>query len=77
MKSHTLAAGVAALALSGVALAQADVAAFYKGKTVHVIAPSGAGGSVYQYALLYPITSGGIFRAALTASSRRAPAAAG
>ena len=36
----------------GAALAQADVAAFYKGKTVNVIAPSGAGGSVYQYALL-------------------------
>jgi tripartite-type tricarboxylate transporter receptor subunit TctC len=52
MKPHALAAGVAALALSGVALAQVDVAAFYKGKTVHVIAPSGAGGSVYQYALL-------------------------
>jgi tripartite-type tricarboxylate transporter receptor subunit TctC len=52
MKPHTLAAGFAALALSGAALAQSDVAAFYKGKTVHVIAPSGAGGSVYQYALL-------------------------
>lgn len=36
----------------GAALAQSDVAAFYKGKTVNVIAPSGAGGSVYQYALL-------------------------
>jgi tripartite-type tricarboxylate transporter receptor subunit TctC len=40
------------LGVSAPALAQSDVAAFYKGKTVHVIAPSGAGGSVYQYALL-------------------------
>ena len=40
------------LGIHGAALAQSDVAAFYKGKTVHVIAPSGAGGSVYQYALL-------------------------
>ena len=52
MKPRALAAGAAALALSAAALAQPDVAAFYKGKTVHVIAPSGAGGSVYQYALL-------------------------
>lgn len=53
MKPHLLAAGAAAcLAVSGSALAQGDVAAFYKDKTVHVIAPSGAGGSVYQYALL-------------------------
>jgi tripartite-type tricarboxylate transporter receptor subunit TctC len=52
MKPHALAAGLAAFALSGIALAQADVAAFYKGKTVQVIAPSGAGGSIYQYALL-------------------------
>jgi tripartite-type tricarboxylate transporter receptor subunit TctC len=47
-----LAAAVAALAQSAAASAQPEVAAFYKGKTVHVIAPSGAGGSVYQYALL-------------------------
>ena len=52
MKPHALAAGAAALALSAAAFAQSDVASFYKGKTVHVIAPSGAGGSVYQYALL-------------------------
>ncbi len=53
MTFQFLAAGAAALAtVSGAALAQADVASFYKGKTVHVIAPSGAGGSVYQYALL-------------------------
>jgi tripartite-type tricarboxylate transporter receptor subunit TctC len=52
MKPHALAAGVAAFALSAVALAQANVEEFYKGKTVQVIAPSGAGGSVYQYALL-------------------------
>jgi tripartite-type tricarboxylate transporter receptor subunit TctC len=52
MKAHALAVGAAALALSAAAVAQGDVAAFYKGKTVSVIAPSGAGGSVYQYALL-------------------------
>ena len=52
MKAHVLALGAAALALSGAAIAQSDAAGFYKGKTVHVIAPSGAGGSVYQYALL-------------------------
>jgi tripartite-type tricarboxylate transporter receptor subunit TctC len=52
MKPHALAAGLAAFALSGIALAQADVAAFYKGKTVQVISPSGTGGSIYQYALL-------------------------
>lgn len=52
MKAHALAVGAAALALSAGAVAQGDVAAFYKGKTVSVIAPSGAGGSVYQYALL-------------------------
>jgi tripartite-type tricarboxylate transporter receptor subunit TctC len=54
MSPQTIAAGSAAacLFLTGSALAQSDVAAFYKGKTVHVIAPSGAGGSVYQYALL-------------------------
>ena len=52
MNSRSLAAALAAAALSGAAFAQSDVAGFYKGKTVHVIAPSGAGGSVYQYALL-------------------------
>ena len=36
----------------GEARAQADVASFYKGKTVNVIAPTSTGGSVYQYALL-------------------------
>ncbi|MGH8742547.1 MAG: hypothetical protein ACREUN_16615, partial [Burkholderiales bacterium] len=53
MKPHIVAAGAAAcLAASGAALAQDNVATFYKDKTVYVIAPSGAGGSVYQYALL-------------------------
>src|SRR5688500_6063775 len=52
MRPHALAAGVAAFALSAVALAQSNAEEFYKGKTVQVIAPSGAGGSVYQYALL-------------------------
>lgn len=48
-----LAAGLAAFLTSGgTALAQSNaVADFYNGKTVQVIAPSGAGGSVYQYAL--------------------------
>lgn len=52
MRTLALAAGLAAVALGGTAHGQSDVAGFYKGKTVHVIAPSGAGGSVYQYALL-------------------------
>jgi tripartite-type tricarboxylate transporter receptor subunit TctC len=47
-----LATGLAAATLGAAAHGQSDVAGFYKGKTVHVIAPSGAGGSVYQYALL-------------------------
>lgn len=54
--SRALATSSALLALGvtlgAPALAQPDPAAFYKGKTVTVIAPSGAGGSVYQYALL-------------------------
>lgn len=51
MKRYIPAAGLAAcLAVSAAALAQSG-ADFYKGKTVQVIAPSGAGGSVYQYAL--------------------------
>ena len=52
MRMLALAAGLAAATLGGAAHGQPDVAGFYKGKTVHVIAPSGAGGSVYQYALL-------------------------
>ena len=53
MKQYVPAASLAAcLAVSAAALAQPGaVADFYKGKTVQVIAPSGAGGSVYQYAL--------------------------
>lgn len=41
----------AALAAPAPAIAQ-PVADFYRGKTVQVISPSGAGGSIYQYALL-------------------------
>jgi tripartite-type tricarboxylate transporter receptor subunit TctC len=52
MNAHSILAVVALCAWSAAALAQGDVAAFYKGRTVHVIAPTGAGGSVYQYALL-------------------------
>jgi tripartite-type tricarboxylate transporter receptor subunit TctC len=52
MNPHAIFGGLALCAWSAGAAGQADVAAFYKGKTVHVIAPSGAGGSVYQYALL-------------------------
>ena len=52
MRALSLAACLTAVVLGGPANAQSDVAGFYKGKTVHVIAPSGAGGSVYQYALL-------------------------
>jgi tripartite-type tricarboxylate transporter receptor subunit TctC len=53
MKRYVPAAGLAAcLVASGAALAQSGaVADFYKDQTVHVIAPSGAGGSIYQYAL--------------------------
>ncbi|HWD23697.1 MAG TPA: hypothetical protein VG591_11275 [Burkholderiales bacterium] len=52
MKRYVVAAAMAGLTASGTALAQGgSVADFYKGKTVQVIAPSGAGGSVYQYAL--------------------------
>ena len=49
MRPYTCAVTAVVFAgVHGAALAQADVAAFYKGKTVNVIAPSGAGGSVYQ-----------------------------
>ena len=52
MKRYVPAASFAAcLVVSAPALAQSSAADFYKGKTVQVIAPSGAGGSVYQYAL--------------------------
>jgi tripartite-type tricarboxylate transporter receptor subunit TctC len=53
MKRYVVAAGITVLVTAGgTALAQGGaVAEFYKGKTVQVIAPSGAGGSVYQYAL--------------------------
>lgn len=52
MNAHAFAAAAALAAWSGAGVAQDDVAAFYKGKTVTVVAPSGAGGSIYQYALL-------------------------
>ena len=38
--------------VSGQSVAQQAVADFYRGKTVTVISPSDAGGSIYQYALL-------------------------
>lgn len=44
------------ISVAGIAIAQSaqseTVARFYKGKTVHVISPSGTGGSIYQYAQL-------------------------
>lgn len=51
MRQYLAAACVAFLTPGGAALAQTSAADFYKGKTVQVVAPSGAGGSVYQYAL--------------------------
>src|SRR3970040_343588 len=54
MKRYVPAASFAAcLVVSPAALGQSSaVADFYQGKTVTVVAPSGAGGSVYQSALL-------------------------
>jgi len=53
VKRLALLSAVAAFTLAGGMVAAADdVADFYEDKTVVVIAPSGTGGSIYQYALL-------------------------
>lgn len=52
MKPYRIIAVLAAFFVAAPSWAQSNsVANFYKGKTVTVIAPSDAGGSVYQYAL--------------------------
>jgi len=53
MRKSVLFAAAAVFTLSTAGVAQAQsVEDFYKGKTVTVVAPSGTGGSIYQYALL-------------------------
>lgn len=47
-----LATGFVACALAIAPLVQAQPAAFFKGKTVNVIAPTDTGGSLYEYTLL-------------------------
>jgi tripartite-type tricarboxylate transporter receptor subunit TctC len=53
MIAHRILSAVLCMAMAAPALAQSGkVADFYKGKTVTVIAPTDAGGSIYQYALV-------------------------
>jgi tripartite-type tricarboxylate transporter receptor subunit TctC len=55
MTKHAFALLAAWFSMAGTVLAQSGgsaVANFYKGKTITVIAPTDAGGSIYQYALV-------------------------
>ena len=52
MNSGLVRAGLLACSLSFAPFALAQPAAFFKGRTVNVIAPTDTGGSVYEYTLL-------------------------